>query len=604
MADTDNLTRNYTYEKKPRSVSQLSQFDKCPFSWKLSRHERVWKRPAAWLQQGTGVHAVAEKYMLSKLAGSPLTRDECYEIFKAEYADGINEATEETPNLSWWFASGPYRGADDIERRWGIGLQQVDKTLDWIDNHPSLEVWHTPGGTPGIELAIEFELDGIEIRGYIDAVLVLDGEVLVVDYKGLDLDTKLPTPDGWTTMRDVQVGDTVFAHDGTPTKVVVKSQPKRIGTYVVTFDDGAQITCDSEHIWWTQVGDEPASAKGIDEVIRTLRNSTGHRSPAHRVPVAGVLELPEADLPVNPYVLGCWLGDGKHTTGEITKDRELFDLIELEGESLGKPHIDPRTGVITRTVLGLKKGLQELGLIRNKHVPGSYLRASHKQRLALLQGLMDTDGNWNKVRRTANYTSVSKTLAEGVLELLRTLGQRPRINKIEGFGFGKPVTSYRVEFTPVDVIPFRHPRKLGAFFETGVGNTIRSTRRLITAVEPGPDVETACIGVDHPSHTYLCGERMIPTHNTGLKPGDDFQLAVYALALKQLYGVEITRGVYFMAKTGKPTYPYDLTDWTREKISARFHDMERKLEAGDFTPKPGASCARCDVALSCEYSMA
>ncbi|QBI99520.1 Cas4 exonuclease [Mycobacterium phage Ringer] len=274
MADTDNLTRNYTYEKKPRSVSQLSQFDKCPFSWKLARHERVWRRPAAWLQQGTGVHAVAEKYMLSKLAGSPLTREECYEIFKAEYADGINEATEETPNLGWWFASGPYRGADDIERRWGIGLQQVDKTLDWIDNHQSLEVWHTPDGTPGIELAIEFELDGIEIRGYIDAVLVLDGEVLVVDWK------------------------------------------------------------------------------------------------------------------------------------------------------------------------------------------------------------------------------------------------------------------------------------------------------------------------------------------TGLKPGDDFQLAVYALALKQLYGVEITRGVYFMAKTGKPTYPYDLTDWTREKISARFHEMERKLEAGDFTPKPGASCARCDVALSCEYSMA
>ncbi|QAY04367.1 Cas4 exonuclease [Mycobacterium phage SpikeBT] len=271
---TENLTRNYTYEKKPRSVSQLSQFDKCPFSWKLARHERVWRRPAAWLQQGTGVHAVAEKYMLSKLAGSPLTREECYEIFKAEYADGINEATEETPNLGWWFASGPYRGADDIERRWGIGLQQVDKTLDWIDNHQSLEVWHAPDGTPGIELAIEFELDGIEIRGYIDAVLVLDGEVLVVDWK------------------------------------------------------------------------------------------------------------------------------------------------------------------------------------------------------------------------------------------------------------------------------------------------------------------------------------------TGLKPGDDFQLAVYALALKQLYGVEITRGVYFMAKTGKPTYPYDLTDWTREKISARFHEMERKLEAGDFTPKPGASCARCDVALSCEYSMA
>ncbi|WNN95924.1 Casa4 exonuclease [Mycobacterium phage Ciao] len=271
---TENLTRNYTYEKKPRSVSQLSQFDKCPFSWKLARHERVWKRPAAWLQQGTGVHAVAEKYMLSKLAGSPLTREECYEIFKAEYADGINEATEETPNLGWWFASGPYRGADDIERRWGIGLQQVDKTLDWIDNHQSLEVWHTPDGTPGIELAIEFELDGIEIRGYIDAVLVLDGEVQVVDWK------------------------------------------------------------------------------------------------------------------------------------------------------------------------------------------------------------------------------------------------------------------------------------------------------------------------------------------SGAKPGDDFQLAVYALALKQLYGVEITRGVYFMAKTGKPTYPYDLTDWTREKISARFHDMERKLEAGDFTPKPGASCARCDVALSCEYSMA
>ncbi|AXH50750.1 RecB-like exonuclease [Mycobacterium phage Orange] len=78
-----DLTRNeYKYEKKPRSVSQLSQFDKCPFSWKLARHERVWKRPAAWLPQGTAFHTVAETYEKRRNEGNPMTLEEAMDLFR------------------------------------------------------------------------------------------------------------------------------------------------------------------------------------------------------------------------------------------------------------------------------------------------------------------------------------------------------------------------------------------------------------------------------------------------------------------------------------------------------------------------------------------
>jgi putative RecB family exonuclease len=159
-------------ERKHRSVSQINQYSRCPYSYKLARIDKVWQRPAAWLGQGSAVHEAAEAYEKS---GRTMTLDEAQDVFRESYAKHINEACEVTPNLEWWFASGPYGGERDIERRFGIGLEQVERYIRWYEKHPEEVIWIAPDGTPGIELGFDIDLDGVLVRGYIDAVIQLPG---------------------------------------------------------------------------------------------------------------------------------------------------------------------------------------------------------------------------------------------------------------------------------------------------------------------------------------------------------------------------------------------------------------------------------------------
>lgn len=342
-----------------------------------------------------------------------------------------------------------------------------------------------------------------------------DKEMVVVgDLKGLPLDTKIPTPDGFTTMGELKVGDTVFGADGSQCKVRAKSAVKRIGTYIVKFDDGSQVVCDSEHLWWTVSG----SWRDMREQVLPVGVIAGTIKNQHRVPVAGALKLPQAtNLPVDPYLFGVWLGDGNKGRGVITKSDELFDLLASLGFKLGVRCADKRSGCPSRTVIGLQAALRSAGLLGEKRIPQQYLRAGYSQRLALLQGLMDTDGTWNICRNSAVFSTTDKDIAYAVDELLLTLGQRSRVSAYQASGFGKTVTAYSVEFTPVDLMPFRLPSKRDKC-ASGLGiktSVERSRRRLIVAVEKGPDVPTVCIGVTSPHNTYLCTEKFIPTHNTG-----------------------------------------------------------------------------------------
>lgn len=166
-----------------RSVSQLNQYTRCPQAYKLARIDRVWSRPAAWLPQGTAFHAAAELHEVWLSYGMPLSLEEAQDIYRWFYAEGIEDLAGLTPNFEWWFWSGPYNGERDIERRYEIGLEQVDKFYNWRQS-PGQTIWVTPDGTPAIELAFKIELDGILVRGFIDAVVVDDdGELRVRDYK-------------------------------------------------------------------------------------------------------------------------------------------------------------------------------------------------------------------------------------------------------------------------------------------------------------------------------------------------------------------------------------------------------------------------------------
>jgi replicative DNA helicase len=168
--------------------------------------------------------------------------------------------------------------------------------------------------------------------------------------KALALDTPLPTPTGWTTMGDVQVGDQLLGPDGRPTTVVAAAEVMHgRPCYEVEFSDGSTIVADAEHLWQTSnraerrgLRDVSSSTRTTAEIRDTLRCRTADRRLNHSVALTQPLVLPRAELLLPPYVLGAWLGDGESAGARLTSgDAELVML--LEGEGL---HVRPLGGML------------------------------------------------------------------------------------------------------------------------------------------------------------------------------------------------------------------------------------------------------------------
>lgn len=397
-----------------------------------------------------------------------------------------------------------------------------------------------------VEFNLPFVLDGEEhtLHGTMDRVCLRkvgsNTFVNVEDFKGLALDTPLPTPTGWTTMGAVRAGDQVIGADGSPVTVVVKSiVHKEKLCFRMTFDDGSSVVCDEDHLWQTVSGQTGNSTAVRD--VTTLRRDlfskpgpTGRTQRHQRVVNAAALDLPEAALPVHPYVYGCWLGDGRVKGGEISKpDDELFERIASLGYEVGANTCHTGTRCRTSTIYGLAATLRDELMLGHRIIPDVYLRASREQRLWLLRGLMDTDGSWNKPRKRAVFTSCDKALANGVRELVVSLGWKASVFEVVRKGFGLTVVAWDVCFTPTDANPFALTRKAEL---VRLASNAQSGRRVIVSIEPVVTVPTQCIQVDAPDSMYLCGEAMIPTHNTGKDPEKlrwNAQFSFYAWATTQ-----------------------------------------------------------------------
>ena len=286
--------------------------------------------------------------------------------------------------------------------------------------------------------------------------------------------------------------------------------------YKVVFSDGSEILADEQHEWYTLTAkanetreyDYLEPMKGQIRTTLELYETLYHRGRAnHMIPVTKPLELPEKELPIDPYVLGVWLGDGYSSSGTITTaDLEILEEIRQAGYT-----IRPRKAPYAYGIEGLTTQLRALGVLHDKHIPTSYLRASKEQRLALLQGIMDTDGTvtkngWVEIQLT------SKVLAEGVHELILSLGIKVTIRegraKLNGKDCG---AKYRMKFA--SCLPlFRLERKRSKQKQTGFKGMHEV--RYITDIQPVESVPVKCIEVDSPSHLYLAGKTMIPTHNS------------------------------------------------------------------------------------------
>ncbi|MFD0899405.1 replicative DNA helicase [Actinomadura sediminis] len=267
--------------------------------------------------------------------------------------------------------------------------------------------------------------------------------------KALELGTPLPTPTGWTTMGEVRVGDRLIGADGRPTRVVAATDVMHDRPcYEIEFSDGEVIVADAGHQWRTTAravcrpspaehlrprpgpGAEPAPAAartigsrygtcrtntratgrtGDGTAIRTTTEilATLHRDGlTHAVEVAEPFDLPEADLPADPYVLGLRLGTGQAT-----------------------------------------------------HLPEACLRASAEQRRALLDGLLDTAASTGEDGRV-RLTVAGEPLAHAVHELLMTLGRCAAIEPAAGTSahrivLGDTLPRHIVDVRPVASVPVR-----------------------------------------------------------------------------------------------------------------------------------------------------
>jgi predicted phage terminase large subunit-like protein len=356
--------------------------------------------------------------------------------------------------------------------------------------------------------------------------------------KALSLDTLLPTPDGWKTVAAIQPGDRIFGEDGMPANVLAKSDVFNKTMYRLVLADGRTLKVSEDHIN-TVIHHRQKRVDGrrvnyldrrdltttelLQLPLTTSRNKTlkNPKGKENRVwlPLPAPVQYPEQSFPIDPYTLGLALGDGAmdRSTGYCRLHGHIDDLPLLLAE-IPTPHSpmlvskdNPNHG--RSGLYGLGPALKALGLAchgDNKFVPAVYKQGSVEQRLAILQGLMDTDGTVYKNGCTS-FTSNSYQLAQDVQELVWSLGGVASISPMDA--------AYRCNIS-LNLSLFRLPRKR----ERQHGKCL--DRVPLVAIEEIPQEPSQCLMVDTKDHTFLAGKYVV-THNSTLKEYLILYLAVF-----------------------------------------------------------------------------
>lgn len=343
----------------------------------------------------------------------------------------------------------------------------------------------------------------------------------------LALDTELPTPNGFIKLKDLKQGNQLFDENGKVCNVTklhpIQETPE---AYKITFDDGTVIEACAEHLWLTHTKKdrrlkEKASPtiKNTKEILDTLK-VYGENN--HSVPMCLPVEYARKDLLIDPYLLGFWLGDGNCYGGIETADFEAFYDYEHRVVPSSTDHMG---GFGQERVVNLTTQLRQLniaytpnphGKMKNdefyhKHIPDDYLHSSVEQRLALLQGLMDSDGCCTE-DGSCEFIQVEsrKELAFQVYELILSLGIKAFIHKRESYRYNvRYQDKYCIQFYTTLPI-FKLERKLKNIKK----KFVKDGKRFIKNIERIPSKPMRCITVDSPSHLYLVTRSFIPTHNT------------------------------------------------------------------------------------------
>lgn len=388
-------------------------------------------------------------------------------------------------------------------------------------------------------------------------------------------------PTGFKRHGDLRPGDFVFSPSGNPVQVLAVT-PVEVNTeaYEVSFDTGETIKADGDHLWHTwshqdrdrllraspewrakrrgarasrakAVSKKPWVSRSITAVnrarvhdilpatgaVRTTREIAATlRGPKqawnHAVDVTRPIEAQDLELPIEPYLFGLWLGDGYSKAPDIGMAAPDWESIEHHLPPFDNEYIDKRPPrkipFVTRSWRAMRPALRALGVWRNKHIPAAYLRASASQRLALMQGLLDTDGTCDS-RGQIELGFSNERLARDALELACSLGVKAALTRKATNGADHWRFKFMAPFTA-----FRLPRK--AERQAAAKHKPSTTRRYITGVRPIPSVPMRCIRVASEDGLYLVGRTFITTHNSGLILGLALTAHKRTLIVRRQYG--------------------------------------------------------------------
>ena len=327
--------------------------------------------------------------------------------------------------------------------------------------------------------------------------------------KAIDMDTPMLTQAGWKKARDLTTNDWLFGMDGKLTRILACCPQGVTQRWRVTFSDGSSLIASDNHLWIAKSRDDVKRGNDwrvvrTSDFIRKLYDGRAESKPHYKwhIPTTAPIDggVTHESLPIDPYVLGCWLGDGhSHQAAFTSMDCCIVDAFKRFYMVKPQKHQNAGKAITYGVTGGLHSALKQLNLLGNKHIPVEYLLASKSDRLELLRGLMDTDGTCSKISGQVSYCCTNGKLRRDV----RTL--------MESLGCYVTECNSSVLLLRSKLCPFRLERKAVLWSEP---TNHAFSKRQVVSVDRLEDGETICFAVDNESHSYLAGKDLIVTHNT------------------------------------------------------------------------------------------